>query len=854
MALAGVRPDAHSDEVAMPPAFCTNCGSPHTRGSAFCTSCGAPVGGPSAPAPPGRSRSGPPTWVMLAIAAIIVASAGAITWLITTDGSGGGGGSTVPGGNHPAAIDALGPGPGPQQGVVATFGLGPETPIGGDTIGPDGGVISGADGITISVPAAAHGEAISYTITAQEITSHDLPAPMQAVSSLYRVDNGGVLADLPVEVDIPISIPAGEFAMGFFYDRSAGSFEGMPIVGLDGDSVTVATRHFSEIVVLWYAGMPIGQLPAPTVDTGFRPGIDDWQFVNLGSAVEPEGHCSGQSLAALWYYTEKKKAGDPALYGLFDNTDADPLNRVWPGTRSLWEDDRDGYRLASALQVAQYAGGMGSYETSMFNLARRLHFSGRDGLSFSAFGMAMLVSGEPQFVGIDRYVDPNGDGVWTDARFDGGHAMVVYGATESGLYVADPNYPGAFRMIPWDPAARVLPSVTELGVLGPYSSALKAGGPGTVFNVIGYSAKSGLVDWADLGGHWPQFVAGTVGDPIFPGYGLSAVYVDGNGNAQNRGFRGRLVVAVDRIELTGDVAGEDWRLQVYDGDTLLGTAEKGGTETVPIELDEGDNDVGVYLSVKRPQTDPPGYWWAFVDFDRITITRGSGLSVAMLPNESEAAGLEMLIKDPPTFVENPDVPGEIIAIAASYKAGPAVLENERDEPGRPYRPGWKVLDPIDDDVCSGSGWGGAAAGFGPNLCISVRLSIWDEDPAPFDPVVVRAEEQPTPNGLPPTLAVPEPCNTVRPQGVDYDVTFFPCVESAPGSVDMGAAVYGFHSFDRNYGAEVYSLRAVVEGIRVEIATDYNTYGANDVQIDRMREVLTALVNDIAQKIRADMGG
>jgi len=38
------------------------------------------------------------------------------------------------------------------------------------------------------------------------------------------------------------------------------------------------------------------------IDSGFRPGIDDWEFTNYGSYITPDGECEGQSLTALWYY------------------------------------------------------------------------------------------------------------------------------------------------------------------------------------------------------------------------------------------------------------------------------------------------------------------------------------------------------------------------------------------------------------------------------------------------------------------------------------------------------------------------------------------------------------------------
>ncbi|MFH1330023.1 MAG: hypothetical protein ABIJ48_05140 [Actinomycetota bacterium] len=825
---------------------------------------------------------------------MVVALAGTTTWFLTRDSGGGTGGTTLPGDDSfPIAIEVLGPGPGQQQGVTATFDLGPETPVGAQTVGPAGGVIVGADGLTITVPAGAHAGDTPYRVTSRVINSHDLPAGVDAVSPLYRVENGAGLSERDIEVDVPISIPSGEFAMGFFYDSATGGFEGMPIVGIDSDSVTLATRHFSEFVIMWHEGMMIGQLPAPVIDTGFRPGVDDWQFPNYGSAAEPGGHCSGQSLSAMWYFLEQKAAGQPALYGRFDNTDADPFNRSWPQTGDLWQDDRDGYRLASAVQ-AQYEGiAFEVYEGPMQELSRSLHYSGHDAVTFSAFGFAMWLTKEPQWVGIHRWVDDNGDKAWTIADWGGGHAMVVYGATADGLYVADPNYPRAFRTIPWDPATTLQPEPwmtsstvlgpPEPGVLGPYVTLTVVGVPPTSFNIIGYYEKSALVAWTGLAGEWAKFVDGTVGDDIFPSFTLKALFKDDDGNQQERGFRGNLTVALDEIELSLEMGDSGdcqppvaplgpaqpcgARVTIYDGATAVGTAACTDpadaatcTGAVKVELKKDvDNEFGAYIEVERPTiipktaTAPESYSrkWTYVDFDRFTITQGSGLAVEMVPNESEAAGLDMLVKDAPILVENPDLPGEIIAITASYKAGPAVEGVPEGEPSTPYVPGWWVIPPVPDDVCMGSGWGGADAGFGPNLCIDVRLSLWDGDSSPFDPAVVRTE------ALDERPAV-DPCQFESyfdvATGTRFRITYFPCVDSFTGNVDQGVEIFGFNEEDRNLGVSRYQVRAVVEGVRIDVATAYRNYLGADVRTDRMREVGTALINEIARSIRVVTGG
>jgi len=766
----------------------------------------------------------------------------AATWFLTRDSGGGAGGTTLPGDDSfPTAIEVLGPGPGPQQGVTGTFDLGPETPVGAQTVGPAGGVVVGAGGLTITVPAGAHPAPTEYTVVSQQILGHDFGPSVTPATPMYTVDNGGGYSDALITLDVPVVVPPEHIAIGFFYDQVTGELEAIPAVAMDDDSLTLVTRHFSTffIDIIGIGSLPI-MAPAPDVDSGFRPGVDDWQFRNLGSAAASGGHCAGQSLSAMWYYDTQRRSGAPWLNGLYDNNGEG-------ATPGLWEDDSQAYRLCSTVQ-GDYAA---IWNAQGPELISRLSGSWKSGLwQFAQFLGAIHVTHQPQFVAM-----------WSSKG--GGHAMVVYGGGLEGLWVADPNYPSQYRLIPWD---------LDKLQLGPYSSGATAAELGTPYETIAFIAKTALIDWPTLGGRWAEFIAGNAGDSVFPGYAIKAAYDDDGGNRRERFFSDHLIVALDEVALgidlpdpgdcrippvTGPAHPCGARVTIYDGTAPKGTVTCTNptdpttcSAEVKVDLKEGDNDFGGYVEVERVITrvvDKKTEYsreWRYVDFHDFTITNGSGLALEMVPDESEAAGLEMLVKDAPVLVENPDVPGEIIAITATYKAGPAVEGVPEGEPSTPYGPGWWVTPPVPDDICMGSGWGGAAAGFGPNLCIEVRLSLWDGDSSPFDPAAVRTEAL----DVNPT---PDPC---RVEGTGPFLTWFPCVESFTGNADQGVEIFGWSEEDRNLGVSRYRVRAVVEGIRIDVATAYRNYLGADVRTDRMREVVTALVNEIAQNIRAVTGG
>jgi len=68
----------------------------------------------------------------------------------------------------------------------------------------------------------------------------------------------------------------------------------MNTVAQDAGSITLATRHFSKFFI---SAIDLNLLDQD-IDSGYQPGVDDWQFVNNGSFIEKGGHCAGQSVSS----------------------------------------------------------------------------------------------------------------------------------------------------------------------------------------------------------------------------------------------------------------------------------------------------------------------------------------------------------------------------------------------------------------------------------------------------------------------------------------------------------------------------------------------------------------------------
>ncbi len=375
-----------------------------------------------------------------------------------------------------------------KQSVIGTILVEKSIPVAETKIDSAGGkvVVLAKDnpitGLEIDIPANSYKDAREFKVSYSKISSHTFGEDFNPVTPLISIDNGGGYSENLMEVKIPVTVPADSFAMGFIYNNKTNTLEGLPIIAQDGSSMTVATRHFTDIIVSVIANAKLKN----DIDTGFRLGMDDWQFVNRGSYIAPGGHCAGQSLSLLWYYTVQPDGKDLALYNRYDN------NGNKPETPTIWEDDNLGYRFASTIQQDIDWGG---FAFKLWKAQRGVS----DDFTWKLFAYSMQLTGEPQLVGLTK------EGV-------GGHAMVAYRLKDDELYIADPNYPGDLE--------RRIKFVN--GKIEPYNSGANANeiekGNGISFDKVGFTGKTTIIDWSGIPARWAEFKSKTIGDNRFPGY------------------------------------------------------------------------------------------------------------------------------------------------------------------------------------------------------------------------------------------------------------------------------------------------------------------------------------------------
>lgn len=404
---------------------------------------------------------------------------------------------------------------GPTGPSAPKLGLdfGTVVPLASKTISAGGGTIivdapgDSLDGLTIKIPDGAYRNAHTYEIGYRRITgSRNVTKAFKPLTPLITIRNGGGFAEAPITLTIPCTVPKGDFPMAFLYDPTSGKLEGMPLVAYDAHSVTVYTGNFEHSTAMAAAkmiataqedgesGIVVSSISERLLESyrevasTFKPGVDDWQFVNWGSYASPLGQCAGQTLGALWYFMQRKSRGDAQLNGRFDNE-----NGIDP-TPKLWQDDMNAYRFCAVLQSEYWEGPGG-------RIFANLQYLLPDQLTYNAIKYAMILTGEPV------YITAGGKLNGTFTR----HALIVYKITDGTLYISDPNNPGDLdRTVSF-----------SSGSFTPYKFGSQgAAFPGIPFPTIQYIAKSSVIDYKLIRNYYDQMINGTVGANLFPSYSI----------------------------------------------------------------------------------------------------------------------------------------------------------------------------------------------------------------------------------------------------------------------------------------------------------------------------------------------
>ncbi len=462
--------------------------------------------------------------------------------------------------------------------------LGQTVKISSSSIPTSGGFISvdkpghPLDGLEIDIEAGSYQETRTFIVSSTPITSHSLGPDFNPLTPLIRIENGGGYSEEMMSVFIPVTVPAGQFAAPFLYDRSTGKLEGLAVISYDPDGITIATRHFSnpssvmngllkrgtttpagmmdkfaEIVV---SSIDETKLNKNDYNSGFMPGVDDWNFVNFGSHLSSEGHCAGQSLSALWYYGMRKQTDGIPLWGRFDNDRGD-----FP-TPKIWQDDVSAYRFCSVLQE----------DLSWNSLSSRIailiqRFTPGDVITMKLLKYAIDLTGEPQFIAMSCVYDGN----------EIGHAMLAYRVIGRDVFVADPNHPGNNGLF-----------ITLSGqkFLAFNASNVADSKISYNFNSFAYIAAGSIIGSSTIAQRWNQLLNKTIGNSVFPSYIVKIM----NDNGDFIPLQNNAVLSSGDISLILSGTALTLKIQTVDAE---GNWMPDGTH---FSLPKGIHSIGVYVS------------------------------------------------------------------------------------------------------------------------------------------------------------------------------------------------------------------------------------------------------------------
>lgn len=601
--------------------YCSACGSPLLNDPKFCPKCGKPVGEvknlekaktasnsiTSSPNPTRDKKERPPlkkSWLILAAGCAVFVIILVVS-LASTPGNGG---------------------------VTGKLNTGVQAQVAEGSVGPEGGVITAESGqlsgMTITVPEGAYENQIDFMVSEAPITSQTFGEDFKPISPLISVNNGEVFAAEPLEVTVPIHLEEGQFAMGFYYNAEAGTLEGIPLLDETDSSITLMTRHFSDIYIAVADMGIILDWAADGINTGFEPGKNDFITPNTGSYVKPKGFCVGACIAELYYYMQAKRGGQWSgqLYGRFDNNGLGD-------TPNYGNDDANVIRLCSMMHYVETPNWYYGKEVTEYHKFRQ---QSNDEKTFYALAYAMMGSGEPQLV---YCAEKNGNTA---------HMVLAYKIENDVIYIADPNYPAdvsAERTITYDRTAAGGPK------LSPYYSAVNAEEAQKAgqkpYDMIAYYGMYALVDQLTANGIWQNFLDGkTPGVGVFPGdlkfTAFTGMQETDTGETVKdlAAFENGLTLHESRLKDTAAAGGKLFFQVAYPAEVLnagagfnvyIGTQEQ-KVDEIPsmegfysIQLQPGENDLGIYYGAVNPQYTVQG---RFVNFYRFKIIYDNGSGVA----------------------------------------------------------------------------------------------------------------------------------------------------------------------------------------------------------------------------------
>jgi hypothetical protein len=512
----------------------------------------------------------------------------------------------------------------PEDTKLNPIEIGVTIEVASSTISTSGGSVvvtqpdTPIEGMEISIPSNSFTTPQTFKVSYSEIKSHDFGQNFNPISPMITVSNeGGYSADL-MKITIPIKVPEGHFPLGFYFDETTGKLEGIPVLNYSSNTITLLTRHFLPGSKLHTGASALKSANAetgkganiiissisesvlnlqPIIASGFKPGVDDWEFINFGSYMAPGGHCAGQNMTAMWYYFEKKTA-EGKLFNRFSEN------------ANLWQDNARGYRFCSVIhEDLVWDGTVATIFGKYIDKNQEA-----DRLKLLTIAGAMLVTGEPQGIGIYRQTGTKTDGT---PRY-GGHDLICYqvSVSDGKLFISDPNTPATGQVINF-----------VNNKFQPYMAKLNGEDASNPYPFVTYYAKTAYIEWNKIGNRWAEVLNNSIGNIAPNAFPTYTIWV-----SDGAGFELKDGLTVTKDTLTTNIISQTAEVfYTVQNKRLIGSTvfdesgkmiDKGTNQYTSItKLKPGANKLGYYIYGWRTSSKKENgeYRDKFVDFKWITI-------------------------------------------------------------------------------------------------------------------------------------------------------------------------------------------------------------------------------------------
>ena len=375
---------------------------------------------------------------------------------------------------------------------------------------------SPANGITLNIPAAAFPSAVSIALGYESSATLPHPVGVEIASPIITVTTDAPpLSDLPLTLTFPITVPAGKVAFVAMVDPATGFLDVLHTLSSDATSITVMNSVHDETMAregtgtsvrasdTWSALRQGGVRPGAsliseraryalvlaeasklntlTYDSGFKPGVDDWEFPSDYTPLRSTllSTDAGMMVSERYYFAMQKSQTQGALFKKFQEA------KGAIGSNSVGE------RWSAGL--AKQFGEKSSGVVVKASAARGNAAKAYDASTMATIVMSLYASQRPQIIGL---YNPalNAMAVAMAYKWDGASGL---------LYYTDPRFPGD--------ATKKLSYTAASGFQCPDGYCVIVSG----FNhFIGYQTQ--------LNAEYPLVVNGTIYKSLFPQAFLSS--------------------------------------------------------------------------------------------------------------------------------------------------------------------------------------------------------------------------------------------------------------------------------------------------------------------------------------------